>query len=168
MGLAVSGYTVFILGLFALSVFAIGLKAALWGFGILHVGCALVILGLWRHEERTQSYMQDPDMPLDLTPGTSVFSPTGELIVPSLKNMSPLPKALSNTFAESASNEPEHDPFKEQVEGITERVSEVYPLINREDIHKIVWMSLLEMTHNQGQESAQDDDSIPEKTRNVA
>ena len=93
--------------------------------------------------------------------------------MPSLKNMSPLPKALSNTFAESASNEPEHDPFKEQVEGITERVSEVYPLINREDIHKIVWMSLLEMTHKQGQDSAQDDDSIndgsiPEKIRKVA
>ncbi len=164
MGLAVSGYTVFMLGLFVLSVFALGLKAALWGFGILHVGCALVVLGLWRHEERTQSYMQDPDMPLDLTPGTSVFSPTGELIVPSLKNMSPLP----NTLAESASDEPEPNLFEEQVKGITERVSAVYPLINREDIHKIVWMSLLEMTHKQGQESAQDDGSIPEKIRKVA
>ncbi len=164
MGLAVSGYTVFMLGLFVLSVFALGLKAALWGFGILHVGCALVVLGLWRHEERTQSYMQDPDMPLDLTPGTSVFSPTGELIVPSLKNMSPLP----NTLAESASDEPEPNLFEEQVKGITEGVSAVYPLINREDIHKIVWMSLLEMTHKQGQESAQDDGSIPEKIRKVA
>ena len=164
MGLAVSGYTVFMLGLFVLSVFALGLKAALWGFGILHVGCALVVLGLWRHEERTQSYMQDPDMPLDLTPGTSVFSPTGELIVPSLKNVSPLP----NTLAESASDEPEPNLFEEQVKGITEGVSAVYPLINREDIHKIVWMSLLEMTHKQGQESAQDDGSIPEKIRKVA
>ena len=164
MGPAVSGYTVFMLGLFALSVFALGLKAALWGFGILHFGCALVVLGLWWHEERTQSYMQDPDMPLDLTPGTSVFSPTGELILPSLKNMSPLPNALE----ESASDEPGHDPFEEQVKDVTERVSEVYPLINREDIHKIVWMSLLEVAHKQGQDSAQDDDSIPEKIRKVA
>jgi len=89
MGPAVSGYTIFMLGLFGLSVFATSLKAALWGFEILHFGCALVVLGLWRHEERSQSYMQDPNMPLDLTPGVFVFSPTGKLIVPSLKNISP-------------------------------------------------------------------------------
>jgi hypothetical protein len=78
--------------------------------------------------------------------------------------MSPLP----NTLAESASDEPEPNLFEEQVKGITEGVSAVYPLINREDIHKILWMSLLEMTHKQGQESAQDDGSIPEKIRKVA
>ena len=42
------------------------------------------------------------------------------------------------------------------------------PLINREDIHKIVWMSLLEMAHKQGQENVQDDDSISEEIRKVA
>ena len=89
MGTAVSGYAIFMLGLFGLSVFATSLKAALWGFAILHFDCALVVLGLWRHEERSQSYMQDPDMPLDLNPGVFVFSPTGTLIVPSLKNISP-------------------------------------------------------------------------------
>ena len=90
MGPAVSGYTIFMLGLFSLSTFAIGFQASLWGFGILHAGCVLVVLGLWWHEERTESYMKDPAVPLDIKPGVSVFSPTGELIVPSLKNMSPI------------------------------------------------------------------------------
>lgn len=65
------------------------------------------------------------------------------------ENMSPLPK----TFAESSLYEPGPDPFQQQVKGITERVTAVYSLISREDIHKIVWMSLPEMTHKQGQES---------------
>ena len=164
MGPAVSGYTVFMLGLFSLSTFAIGLNASLWGFGILHASCALVVFGMWWHEERTESYMKDPDVPLDIKPGMSVFSPSGELIIPSLKNMNPLAEAT----VESPSEAPEGDLFDEQVEKITERVSDAYPLINREDINKIVWMSLLEMSHTEEQESDQDDDEFPEKIRKVA
>ena len=84
MGPAVNGYTVFMLGLFGVSGFETCRKTAPWGFGIFHFGCASVVLGLWRHEERTQSYMQDSNMPLDLTAGVAVFSPTGELILSSL------------------------------------------------------------------------------------
>jgi len=70
---------------------------------------------------------------------------------------------LLNTFAESSLYEPGPGPFEQQVKGITERVSAVYPRISREDIHEIVWMSLPEMTHKQGQESVKEDDSFRKK-----
>lgn len=60
MGPAVNGYTVFMLGLFGVSVFATSLKAAPWRFGIFHFGWASVVLGLWRHEERTHSICRTP------------------------------------------------------------------------------------------------------------
>lgn len=53
VGQVLSAYIGFIVVLFALSAAVLGLKATLWGIGILHLGCAAGILALcWWEEHR--------------------------------------------------------------------------------------------------------------------
>ena len=43
----IGGYLMGMVGLFAVCAARVDLKTALWGFGLLHVGCALIVLALW-------------------------------------------------------------------------------------------------------------------------
>lgn len=55
MGPILATYTMFLLSLFVFSSTATSLKTALWGFGLLHLGCALFILTIWWKEERQEA-----------------------------------------------------------------------------------------------------------------
>jgi hypothetical protein len=44
---AIGGYLLCMVGLFAACAVRVDLKTALWGFGLLHVGCVLIVLALW-------------------------------------------------------------------------------------------------------------------------
>lgn len=52
---AIGAYLVCMAGLFAACAAVVDLKVALWGFGLLHFGCALSVLVLWWHEHQRET-----------------------------------------------------------------------------------------------------------------
>ena len=59
----IGGYLMGMVGLFAVCAARVDLKTALWGFGLFHVGCALIALALWWQDTHRRAEAQ-PQPPL--------------------------------------------------------------------------------------------------------
>jgi hypothetical protein len=137
------GYTAVVLGLFVLSAVMTSLSTTLSGFGVFFSACTLGVLAVWwwnEHDWGTKdakhyksTHLPDPALLSDLVqPDTEI---TGNLLA----------------FSASAFAEKDLFTLKSRAATLTERISAVYPLVAREDIHKIVWMVMVEMCHEQTQ-----------------
>lgn len=145
MGQLLIGYTVFMLTLFALGSALIGLKTTVLGFGFFYVVCTFIVFTIWWwHEYQWSSEAPAPPMPAGYA-------------LPSLAPIVSLHPASRNTEEDpllalaAACEERNLSSLESRIEAITNRVSTVYPLVAREDIHKIVWMALIEMCYDQTQ-----------------
>jgi len=119
------GYMLAIAGLFALCTAVIGLKATLWGFGILYFGCALGVLAVWWQEER-----QWPRAAWKKNPGPITSAPVaGPSALLQEDSLPPL---------HGASLQEERGKQESGAEALTQAVSTAYPLVTRDDIYKIV------------------------------
>ncbi len=126
LGLVLISYTTLVVGLFLVCSAVAGLKPTLWGFAVLHFGCALGVPVLWWHEERGWSGTKLP----------------GEGQLPTLLSGLPTPRP--------SLKEEELNALAARAEVLTGRVRKVYPLVEWEDIYKIVWMVLVEIACEEG------------------
>lgn len=118
------GYTASVFLLFALVSGLTGAKTALIGFGSVFSMSTLGILALWWWEERRWQAAA----PAALLSAAAPPFPES-LVPPSLSAASGLDALASRAAA------------------LTERLASVYPLIQREDLYKIVWMTMVEIYH---------------------
>jgi hypothetical protein len=164
MDQALNDPSVLLFGLFALGSIASLLKTVLSWAGILHLVCALgVIALLWWEERRWSKDSMEQYAPPD------TISP---LIRPvSVSSLLPVQQKEENLLL-SCDGSLDTDTLRSiesRAATLTERISAVYPLVAREDIHKIVWMVIVEMCHEQAQaENARSGRPLPEKTAQTA
>ncbi|MCS6925997.1 MAG: hypothetical protein NZ578_08865 [Candidatus Binatia bacterium] len=116
------GYTAFVLLLFALVSALAGVKTALIGFGSVFSMSTLGILAFWGWEERQWRAALR----------SAAWSPLPDSFTSSSLSTAPGPDALASRAA-----------------ALTERLAAVYPLIQREDLYKIIWMTMVEIYHEQ-------------------
>jgi hypothetical protein len=155
------GYTAVVLGLFVLSAVMTSLSTTLSGFGIFFSACALGVLAVWwwnEHQWATE----------DAERYRSTHMPAFSLLSGPVQ---PDAEKTGNLFALSAPvlEESSFSTLVPRAVALTDRVSAVYPLVAREDIHKIVWMVMVEMCHEQAQaENTRSGRPLPEKTAQTA
>jgi hypothetical protein len=114
-----------------------GLNTTLWSFVVIFAGCTVASLVLWwRDELQWQASLQkQDDAPFTVTPlPHAVIAETLSRSQDSQRNEDWLPLEdddfnLLETYT--------HD--------LTERVEAVYPLVNRDHVHKIVWAVMIEL-----------------------
>ena len=159
MGQLLLGYTAVVLGLFVFGAVTTSLSATLSGFGILFSACTLGVFAMWwwsehhwataEAEHYRSTHMLSPStFPVPVRPGAEETDDLFAFPAPALEE-----KILSTLVPRAAT--------------LTDRVSAVYPLVAREDIHKIVWMVMIEMCHEQTQAKTSDRTSS-EKAQRVA
>jgi hypothetical protein len=164
MGQALNDPSVFFLGLFALGSIAALLKTILSWAGLLLLVCTLGVIALWWWEERRWSkdsmeQYAPPDTVSPLIRSISVSS----LLPAQQQEENPL------LFRDVSLDKDTVRSLESRAATLTDRVSAVYPLVAREDIHKIVWMVIIEMCHEQTQaESFRFGRSLLEKTAQTA
>lgn len=116
------GYTASVLLLFALVSGLAGVKTALIGFGSVFAVSTLGILALWWWEERWWQAAAPAALRFAAAPS--------------------LPESLA-----PLSTAPGPDALAPRAAALTERLATVYPLIQREDLYKIIWMTMVEIYH---------------------
>ena len=148
MGQALNDPFVFLSGLFVLGSIAPLLKTALSWVGLLHLGCALGIVALlWWEERRWSKDTMEQYAP------ANTFSPViRSATVPASSTLPAWQKEENLLLPRDVSLAKDTlRNLESRAATLTDRVSAVYPLVAREDIHKIIWMVMIEMCHDQTQ-----------------
>ena len=132
------GYGLSLVSLFAVCTATLGLTTTIWGFVTILVGCVIASLALWWQDEH-----QWKNSPL-AQETNSVASP----IMTAHSDVSEMQTALQNT---QQTQDPfllkadDFDLLARYTQDLTERVEAVYPLVDRDHIHKIVWTVMIEL-----------------------
>lgn len=143
MGKWVFGYLLFLVGLFAVCSVSMGLKTTLWSFGVVHLGCTLLVLGLWWQDERHWGQSG--------TTEASVYEPDSH-VLPDTFQSSLRSQAQPTSSVRLSGTDEDFDLIASYTEVLTKRVSSVYPLVAQEHIRQIVWTVLLELCGKPGVE----------------
>lgn len=131
------GYGMFLFSFFAACTAILGLNITMWGFAVTFVGCTVASLILWWRDELQwkASLQRQDDAPFTVTPlSHAVIAETPSLSQSSQQNQDWLPL--------------EDDDFnllETYTQDLTERVEAVYPLVDRDHVHKIVWAVMIEL-----------------------
>lgn len=139
-------YIISTLALFTLGVAAIGVKATFLGFSVMYSVCALAVLALWWWEERQWS---GEDTERSLLVDRVAPSASSVRIEAHSEKVEDLLTSRQTLIAEADSHT-----LEARAVALTDRISEVYPFVAREDIHKIVWMAMVEICHERMQSMA--------------
>ncbi|MEW6296960.1 MAG: hypothetical protein AB1671_04370 [Thermodesulfobacteriota bacterium] len=143
-----SGYTASVLVLLVLVSAVTGVERTFLGFGVIFATSTLGILALWWWDERHWSAAASPALPPHA--GTSLLAPeslAGEQPGPRPASP-PLPLAGKN-LSSRALEEKSLDALAPRAAALADRLMAVYPLIQREDLYKIIWMTMVELCHEQ-------------------
>jgi hypothetical protein len=131
------GYGAFLVILFTVCTVTIGLSTTMWGFLATFAGCTVAALFLWWRDEykwkRALSAQETPTM--NLTPASSPVMAEATEPPPTSPSMSDWLSLEDDDF----------DLLETYTQDLTERVEAVYPLVERDHIHKIVWAVMIEL-----------------------
>jgi len=131
------GYGMFLVSLFTACTVILGFSVTVWSFALVFSGCTLASLALWWRDELhwKESLPKQAPVPVMVTP--------------------PAPSPLNETPTSSENPQPVQDwvPLEDEdfnlletyTKDLTERVEAVYPLVDREHVHKIVWAVMIEL-----------------------
>jgi hypothetical protein len=130
------GYGTFLIVLFSACTITLGLATTLWGFVLTFAGCTATALILWWQDERQwrQTHAAQEPAIINLTP----FIPQ----VARESTPEPTPAPAADWLSLEADD---FDLLETYTQDITERVEAVYPLVEREHVHKIVWTVMIEL-----------------------
>src|SRR5262249_3069315 len=131
------GYGVSLVCIFTICSVALGLSTTIWGFVSIFTGCAIASLAFWWQDEHRwkKSLLSQAT--------TTLASPSAPL---------PIGAALQPAFQSSQQNQDwlpldadDFDLLETYTQDLTERVEMVYPLVDRDHVHKIVWTVMIEL-----------------------
>ena len=131
------GYSMILVSLFTVCTAILGFSTTVWGFAFVFAGCTGASLILWWREERQWN---------DSLQGQEAV----------LVSVSSFPQSvMAETQIRSESSQQTQDwlPLEDDdfdlletyTKDLTERVEAVYPLVDREHVHKIVWAVMIEL-----------------------
>lgn len=130
------GYGTFLVLLFSICSVSIGLATTMWGFVLTFAGCTAASLALWWRDERQWRQTQAVQNISSITVAASAHKATPE----------PLSTPLTTPTTDWLSLEAEDfDLLETYTQDLTEQVESVYPLVERDHIHKIVWTVMIEL-----------------------
>lgn len=130
-------YTTFLVSLFAICTAVLGLNTTVWGFAITFVGCTLASFVLWWRDEilwKETLQVQNSTAPVVPLPLQSVTTETPISTQNLQQNQDWAPLEDSD-----------FDLLATYTQDLTARVAAVYPLVDRDHIHKIVWAVMIEL-----------------------
>jgi hypothetical protein len=132
------GYGLFLVSLFAACTAILGLTTTIWGFVSIFVGCVIASLALWWQEE-----YQWKNSPL-----AQEMNGVASATMTTRSDVSERQTTLQNTqqiwdpFPLKADD---FDLLARYTQDLTDQVEAVYPLVDRDHIHKIVWTVMIEL-----------------------
>ena len=131
------GYVTVLVSLFAICSAVLGLSTTAWGFFITFSGCTLASFVLWWKEEfhwqetvQTQNFTAPVILP-------QFQSFTTETLVPTQEGQQP------EAFA--VLEDSDFDLLGAYTQDLTERITAIYPLVEKDHVHKIVWAVMIEL-----------------------
>lgn len=130
------GYGTFLVLLFSICTVSIGLATTMWGFILTFAGCTAASLALWWRDEHQWRQALAAQEPISIT----MTSPLRPVATESASE----PTSTSTTDWLSLEAE-DFDLLETYTQDLTERVEAVYPLVERDHIHKIVWTVMIEL-----------------------
>ena len=136
MGPWIIGYGTFLLGLFTICTMTFGLSATVLGFIMTFVVCSLATFLFWWQDEQQwgkSHYMDQESTPV--VPSSLSSTVTNELNISQYISQQECFSINDNDF----------DLLETYTQDLTQRVEAVYPLVDREHVHKIVWTVMVEL-----------------------
>lgn len=130
------GYSAFLVLLFSICVVSLGLTTTMWGFILIFAGCAAASLTLWWRDEHQwkQTFSAQESTPINVASSARSVA------------MESAPEPTSSSTTDWLSIEADDlDLLETYTRDLTERVEAVYPLVERDHIHKIVWTVMIEL-----------------------
>lgn len=132
------GYGLSLVCLFVVCVATLGLTTTLWGFVTTLIGCTIASLVLWwRDEHRWKDSMLAQE-----TNDIACTDPTPQSVITELQTA---PQRTQQSQNWLPLKEDDFDLLATYTQDLTERVEAVYPLVDRDHIHKIVWTVMVEL-----------------------
>jgi len=131
------GYGTFLASLFTVFTVMFSFSTTVWGFALIFSGCTAVSLILWWREESQwqESFHEHEPVSFPVTlPSSSIMTgaPTPSENPRQIQDWLPLEDEDLN-FLETGTKD------------LTERIEAVYPLVDREHVHQIVWAVMIEL-----------------------
>jgi hypothetical protein len=130
------GYGTFLVFFFSVCVASLGLATTMWGFTLIFAGCTVASLALWWRDEHQWQQTLSTQEPI----AVNVASPARSVAMESAPE--PTPSATTDWLSLEADD---FDLLETYTQDLTERVEAVYPLVERDHIHKIVWTVMVEL-----------------------
>jgi hypothetical protein len=133
----ITGYGMFLVGLFTICTAILGFTTTMWSFVTLFVGCTVAALALWWQEEQWWQ--------------TSLHARKSETINAPPNPLQVMTDPLSNAQLAQQDQDgltledADFDLLETYTQELTERVQAVYPLVGRDHVHKIVWTVMVEL-----------------------
>ena len=132
------GYGLSLIGLFAVCATTLGLTTTIWGFVTTLIGCVIASLALWwqdEHQWKNSLLAQE-------TNSVASAMMTAHSDVPEMQTA---PQNTQQTQDWLSLKADDFDLLARYTQDLTERVEAVYPLVDRDHIHKIVWTVMIEL-----------------------
>lgn len=131
------GYGMFLVWIFTICAATLGISTTVWGFAVTFAGCTVAALGLWwQDEHRWRSSLPTPDL-------DSSVSSTGSHAMAAATQDASQHSPRSHDWLPLEDDD--FDLLETYTQDLTERVEAVYPLVERDHIHKIVWSVMIEL-----------------------
>lgn len=131
------GYGMFLITLFTVCTATLGLNTTAWGFAVTFMGCTVTSLFLWWRDEQQWNVAHQGQEPTPIT-----ITPLSHSVM-----------AETLPLSQDSRHAPDWVPLKDDdfdlldtyTKNLTERVESVYPVVDRDHIHKIVWTVMIEL-----------------------
>lgn len=137
MALWIIGYGMFLVSLFTASHALFGLSPTVWGFALIFSSCTMGSLVLWWRDELhwRESFQEQAPVPVTLLADSDAFVTESQI----------LPDNLQQSQEWLPLEDEDFNLLETYTQDLTERVEAVYPLVNRDHVHKIVWTVMIEL-----------------------
>jgi hypothetical protein len=130
------GYGTFLVILFSVCTVTIGLATTMWGFVLTFAGCTAAAFALWWRDEYQRKQTLSAQESISINVASLSHSVT----------MAPMPEPTSASNTDWLSLEADDfDLLETYTQDLTKRVEAVYPLVERDHVHKIVWTVMIEL-----------------------
>ena len=132
------GYGLSLVSLFAVCTATLGLTTTIWGFVTTLIGCAIASLALWwQDEHQWKNSLLNRE-----TNSVASATMTAHSDIPEIQAAFQNTQQTQDWLPLKADD---FDLLAIYTQDLTERVEAVYPLVDRDHIHKIVWTVMIEL-----------------------